>query len=71
MVSHDIEFAAETADRCALFFDGEILGTADPRTFFRQNSFYTTAASRIARGLYPDAVSCADVVRCCRESEAL
>lgn len=71
MVSHDIEFAAETADRCALFFDGEILGAADPRSFFRQNSFYTTAASRIARDLYPDAVSCADVVRCCRESEAL
>ena len=71
MVSHDIEFAAETADRCALFFDGEILGAADPRTFFRQNNFYTTAASRIARGLYPDAVSCADVMRCCRESEAL
>ena len=25
LVTHDVEFAAETADRCALFFDGEIL----------------------------------------------
>ena len=71
MVTHDVEFAAEAADRCALFFDGEILGTADPGTFFRQNSFYTTAASRIARDLYPNAVSCNDVVRCCRESGQL
>lgn len=29
MVTHDIEFCAEYADRCALFFDGEIVSCGD------------------------------------------
>ena len=32
MVTHDVEFAAETADRCALFFDGEILSADTPHS---------------------------------------
>ena len=53
MVSHDIEFCAKYADRCALFFDGSIVTEAEPRTFFSGNSFYTTAANRIARDILP------------------
>ena len=41
------EFAAENADRCALFFDGEILACDTPTRFFSENNFYTTAANRI------------------------
>lgn len=33
MVSHDIEFCAEYADRCALFFDGNIVTENRPRAF--------------------------------------
>ena len=51
MVSHDIEFCARYAHRCALFFDGNIVTEAPPRSFFSGNSFYTTAANRMARGL--------------------
>ena len=50
MVSHDIEFCASYADRCALFFDGDAVTTNPPRRFFASNSFYTTAANRISRG---------------------
>ena len=57
MVSHDIEFCAKYADRCALFFDGNIVTEAEPRTFFSGNSFYTTAANRIARDVLSDAVT--------------
>ena len=39
MVSHDIEFCAKYADRCALFFDGNIIAEAEPRTFFSGNRF--------------------------------
>ncbi len=42
MVSHDIEFCAEYASRCAMFFDGEIASIGKPKTFFAGNSFYTT-----------------------------
>lgn len=65
MVSHDVEFCASYADACALFFDGGIVATDDPRPFFASNSFYTTAASRMSRGLFDNAVTAEDVVKLC------
>ena len=65
MVSHDIEFCASHAHRCAMFFDGSIVTQDDPRTFFSGNSFYTTAANRMARHLLPDAVTAEDVIAAC------
>lgn len=70
MVTHDVEFAAENADRCALFFDGEILSADTPENFFSENNFYTTAANRIARQLYRGAVTCEEVVAMCRLNAA-
>lgn len=61
MVSHDVEFCAEYADRCALFFDGAVAAEGEPRGFFSGNSFYTTAANRISRGIIPNAVTVEDV----------
>ena len=65
MVSHDIEFCARYAHRCALFFDGSIVTKAPPRAFFSGNSFYTTSANRMARGLLPEAVTAEDVIQAC------
>ena len=65
MVSHDIEFCAKYADRCALFFDGNIVTEGPPRVFFSGNSFYTTAANRMARELLPRAVTPEDVIVAC------
>lgn len=66
LVTHDVEFAAETADRCAFVFDGEILSADPPQKFFAENSFYTTAANRMARGLWKNAVTCEQVIEGCR-----
>ena len=68
-VTHDIEFAAEISDRCALFFDGETVSADVPEIFFAGNDFYTTAANRIARNLYENAVTCEQVVNFCRGNE--
>ena len=65
MVSHDIEFCAKYANRCALFFDGNIVTESEPKTFFSGNSFYTTAANRIARDVLPEAVTPEDVIVAC------
>ena len=65
-VTHDVEFAADCADRCALFFDGEIVSEDVPQVFFSENNFYTTAANRIARQFFPYAVTCEQVLACCR-----
>ncbi len=62
MVSHDIEFCAEHADRVALFFDGNIVTEGTPHEFFSGNNFYTTSACRIARDIIPDAVTVRDVI---------
>ena len=62
IVSHDIEFCAEYADRCALFFDGGIVSEGEPRTFFSGNSFYTTAANRMARHILPQAITANDII---------
>ncbi|HIU43716.1 MAG TPA: ATP-binding cassette domain-containing protein [Candidatus Ventrousia excrementavium] len=65
MVSHDIEFCARYAHRCALFFDGSIVTEGMPRAFFSGNSFYTTAANRMARAWAPEAVTAEDVIAAC------
>ena len=65
MVSHDIEFCAEYTDRCALFFDGNITSCDTPRAFFAGNSFYTTAANRMARTMIKSAVLCDDIIKAC------
>lgn len=65
MVSHDIEFCAEYADRCALFFDGDITSVGAPREFFKGKNFYTTSANRMARIHLPDAVLAEDIILAC------
>ncbi len=62
MVSHDIEFCAEYADRCALLFDGNIVSEDTPRKFFAGKSFYTTSANRMAREILPEAVLADDII---------
>jgi len=62
MVSHDVEFCAKYADLVSMFFDGQILTTDTPRRFFGGNSFYTTAAGRMSRHLFQQAVTAEDVI---------
>jgi len=65
IVSHDVEFSAINSDRCAMLFNGEIVSIDTPKSFFSNNSFYTTGASRISRNKYRNAVTCGDVIRLC------
>ena len=65
MVTHDIEFCAEYADRCALVFDGSITSVDTPREFFKGKNFYTTSANRMARTILPDAVLADDIIVAC------
>ncbi len=72
MVSHDIEFCAKYADRCAMFFDGSITSVGRPREFFAGKSFYTTSTNRMARTKLEKAVLAEDVISACtgiREEE--
>ncbi len=68
LVSHDVEFCAQYADLVGLFFDGQITTVNTPRRFFANNSFYTTAANRMSRHLFRNAVTTEDVATLCRRN---
>lgn len=68
-VTHDVEFASIVADRCGLFFDGEVLSSLVPQEFFSKNNFYTTASSRISRDKSANAVTVDDVVSLIKEEQ--
>ncbi len=64
LISHDIEFCAEYADRCAMLFDGRIATVKDSHSFFNENRFYTTSANRMSRGIIDGAVTKEDLLWC-------
>ena len=64
-VTHDIEFAAMSADKCSLFFDGAIVSSDIPVRFFCNNSYYTTSANRIAKGFFEEAYLCEHIAELC------
>ena len=64
MISHDVEFVAEYADRVGLFFEGNVVTCKEAHAFFAGNSFYTTAANRMARHYFPEAVTAREVAAC-------
>ena len=70
IVTHDVEFSAMCADRCALCFRGQMMSVGAPHEFFSQNRFYTTAASRMSKGYYDGAVTVEDLSELCRINSA-
>ena len=67
IVSHDLDFCADISDRCAMFFDGDIVSVGKPGEFFEGNYFYTTTANRIAKGIIPMAISEKDIINAFRQ----
>ena len=68
MVSHDVEFCAKYADFVSMFFDGQLLTTDTARRFFSANSFYTTAANRMSRSIFQNAVTAEDAISLYRQN---
>lgn len=56
MVSHDMNFSAEYATKCALLFDGKLVTKAEPHRFFADNFFYTTTINRMVRYQLPKVI---------------
>ena len=61
-VTHDVEFAAMCADRCALFFKGSIASEGDVHRFFINNNFYTTYVCRMCRGICDGPVTVDEII---------
>ena len=69
MVTHDLEFAASYADRCALIFDGQLISEDEPHVFFSGNRFYTTTAGLIAGDKIRQVITCEEVTEACRKKK--
>ena len=65
IVSHDLEFCAEYADRVGMMFDGKIEGIDEPSEFFAQNYFYTTECAKITRDFEKVIILPQEVVSVC------
>lgn len=63
IVTHDIEFSAQYADRAALFFDGNIVSCDERTAFYTGNHFYTTAAHRMSRHVIPNAITATQLIQ--------
>lgn len=68
-VSHDIEFYAKYVDRVGMMFDGQLTAEGTPHKVFGENRFYTTAASKITRGLLENALTADDITKALRLSD--
>jgi energy-coupling factor transport system ATP-binding protein len=62
MVSHDLDFCGEYADRCGLFANGNLIAINNTRDFFAKNRFYTTTVSKMACDVLKGAVKMEDVI---------
>lgn len=69
LVTHDVEFSAYVSDRVGLLFDKDIISIHSPRTFYSENKYYTTAASRLARHIVDGAVTAEDIIYAYKKSE--
>lgn len=65
MVTHDVEFAAMYANRCAMFFDGQIVSIDETINFFSTNRYYTTSASRMSKPYFENAITMDMVAKLC------
>ena len=61
IVTHDLEFASEIADSCALIFDGEVVAASESDKFFLTGEIYTTETVRLTRGIVNNAVRIEDI----------
>lgn len=65
MVTHDLEFAAQHATRCAMLFQGMLTSQGTPQQFFQENFFYTTTINRMVREVLPGAITKEEVLEAC------
>ena len=69
IVSHDVEFCAKYADYVSMFFDGGVVTTNTTHRFFSHNNFYTTAANRMSREVFSNAITNEDVIELCKKNQ--
>lgn len=60
-VTHDLDFAAETADQVAMLFNKKIVAQANTREFFQKNTYFTTTTYRLTRNIVSGCINFSDL----------
>lgn len=68
-ITHDLDFAARTADNIALMFGGRIAASEPAEEFMSGGRLYTTAAARIGGSVFPYAITPEKLITCCLNAE--
>jgi len=61
VVTHDLEWTARYANKCALLFDGEVASLNNTRDFFAGNMFFTTGVNRVMSDIFNNCIVMSDV----------
>jgi energy-coupling factor transport system ATP-binding protein len=69
IVTHNVDFAANCADRCALIFNGRIVAVENRKRFFAGNNFYTTVANKISRDVFANVVTLDELISRCEKGK--
>ena len=67
-VTHDLEFASETADRCGILFGGRLEGVDETDRFFLSGRLFTTETVKISRGIVDGAVRAEQVIEAVKKN---
>lgn len=65
IISHDIEFCAQVAQRCAMLFDGRMIAIKNSEAFFLENHFYTTAVTKVSHNFFEDVYTWKELCAIC------
>lgn len=71
MVSHDLDFCGQYADRCGLFAQGNLIAVNNVEKFFTENRFYTTSVNKMAGRIIYNAINKEDVICFLREENII
>jgi len=62
VVTHDVEFAAEVAERAIILSDGQVVADGDRKTVFGDSLYYAPQVSRLCRGVEPGVLTVEEAV---------
>ncbi|PWK13781.1 ABC transporter ATP-binding protein [Tumebacillus permanentifrigoris] len=70
LITHDIEFAAEYAERILLLDDGQVVAEGSPQDMLTRGLFYSPQTSRVFHGVLDRVVTLADGAEALRRMDA-
>lgn len=63
IVTHDVDFVGDIADKAAIMFDGEIVAYGDKRDVLSDGLFYSTSINRLFREINPRILNIEDALK--------